>query len=163
LARRGLRVRHEYQADVLDMVTVDSVMVKSVVSVPKSMIVSDLIDKINQHDPYLTRHQALVIVDENDALCGIVTRGDLLKAISQGHSDWTVLEAGTEDVVVAHPDDTVRDALARMLQNEIGRLPVIDPKHPKKLVGYLSRASVMEAHFKTHHEENVVEPGWSSL
>jgi CIC family chloride channel protein len=163
LARRGLRVRHEYQADVLDMVTVDSVMVKSVVTVPKSMIVSDLIDKINQHDPYFTRHQALVIVDESDALCGIVTRGDLLKAISQGHSDWTVLEAGTDDVVVAYPDDTVRDALARMLQNEIGRLPVIDPKHPQKLVGYLSRASVMEAHFKTHHEENVVEPGWSSL
>lgn len=163
LARRGLRVHHEYEANVLDMVTVELVMVKPAVTVSKSMIVSDLIDKINQHDPHLTRHQALVIVDESDHLNGIVTRGDLLKAISQGHSDWTVLEAGTDDVVVAYPGDTVRDALARMLQNEIGRLPVVDPSAPQKLLGYLSRASIMEAHFKTHREENEVEPGWSSL
>ena len=156
-------MHHEYEANVLGMVTVDSVMVKPVVTVPKSMIVSDLIDKINQHDPQLTRHQALVIVDENGSLCGIVTRGDLVKAISQGNSNWTVLEAGTDDVVVAYPGETVRDALARMLQNDIGRLPVIDPGNPQKLLGYLSRASVMEAHFKTHREENEIEPGWSPL
>ncbi|MEO8610885.1 MAG: chloride channel protein [Chloroflexota bacterium] len=160
LRRQGVRVQHEYQADMLDMVTVESVMVKDAVTVPQTMLVRNLIEKINQHDARLTRHQALLIVDESDALKGIVTRGDLLAALNGGHTDWTVLEAGNDDVVVAYSDDTVRDALAQMLQNEIGRLPVVDPDEPSKVVGYLSRASVMEAHFKTHREENEREPGW---
>jgi chloride channel protein, CIC family len=160
LRRQGVRVHHEYQADSLDLVMVGAVMVKDVVTVSQTMLVHELIDRINQHDPRLTRHQALVVVDETGGLRGIVTRGDLLTAMSEGHTDWTVLDAGNDEVIVAYPDDTVRDALARMLHNDIGRLPVVDLDDPKKLVGYLSRVSVMEAHFKTHREENEIEPGW---
>jgi CIC family chloride channel protein len=160
LARRGMRVHAEYQADVLNMVDVQSVMVKDVVTVPHTMTVRELIDQINAHNPRLTRHQALVIVDESGGLRGIITRGDLLAALNGGHTDWTVLDAGTQDVVVAYPGETVRDALVRMLQNDIGRLPVVAPGENSKLVGYLSRANVMQAHIRHLQEEHEVEPGW---
>ncbi len=161
LRRSGVLVRHEYEADVLDMVSVGSVMTKDTVTIPQDMIVADVIDRINHHDPALTRHQALLIMDENNDLAGIITRGDLLKAVNQGHADWKVLEAGTTDLVTACPQDSVRDALLAMSQRDVGRLPVVDPDNPKHLLGYLSRANVMAAHLKRLKEESEVEAGWT--
>ncbi len=160
LRRNGVPVHHEYQADMLDMVIVAAVMVKDVVTVPPTMTVRELVDKINQHDPRFIRHQAQVVVDDTRHVLGIITRGDLLKAIDSGNTDWTVLEAGTNHVEVAYPSETVRDALTRMLQNDIGRLPVVDPVQGDALIGYLSRASIMEAHIKSLEDERTVEPGW---
>jgi chloride channel protein, CIC family len=160
LARRGLRIQHEYQADMLNMVTVASVMDKDTATVAATMTVAEVIDRINLHDARLTRHQALVILDENNALKGIITRGDLLKAINEGHNDWTVTEAGTEDMIVTYPDTSVRQALNLMLRNDIGRLPVVDVHEPSHLIGYLSRASIMAAHYRHIQEEHEVEAGW---
>ena len=47
-----------------------------------------------------------------------------------------------------------------MLQNEIGRLPVVDRSDPRKLIGYLGRHGVMAARLRRLHEEHVREPGW---
>ncbi len=160
LRRSGVRVQHEYEADVLDMVEVEDVMVKDVVTVPQNVKVGDVIHKINEHDPRLTRHQALLIVDDKDELCGIITRGDLIKAMGRDQGENSVLEAGTADVIVAYPGDTVREALTRMLQQDIGRLPVVDPDNRKRILGYLSRAGIMAAYLKKLQEEQQVDPGW---
>ncbi len=160
LRRKGVRIHHEYQADALDMVTVEAVMVKDVVTVRENMTVAEVIGRINVHDPRLTRHQALVIIDEANCLKGIITRGDLLKAINAGHTEWTVLEAGSEEVVVTYPDMSVREALNLMLRHNIGRLPVVDSREPGHVVGYLSRAGVMSAHYKHIQEEHEMEAGW---
>jgi len=47
-----------------------------------------------------------------------------------------------------------------MLQNDVGRLPVVERNNPRKLVGYLGRADILEARLKRLDEENVREPGW---
>lgn len=160
LRRSGVLVHHEYAADVLEVVPVSSVMTKDAVIIPQTMTVTQLIDGINQHDERLTRHQALLIVDENNNLKGIVTRGDLLRAIQAGQADETVLEAGTSDLIVAYPNDTVREALARMFQRDVGRLPVVEPDAPAHVIGYLSRANVMAAQMQSLRDEQEVEPGW---
>src|SRR5205085_7322304 len=112
------------------------------------------------HDPVLTRHQAMLIVDENQALRGIITRHDLLQAVNAGQADKTVLDVGTCDLIVVYPDDSVREALTRMLLGNVGRLPVVDPAQPTKIVGYLSRVDVMAAQMGKTTEEHVREPGW---
>ena len=47
-----------------------------------------------------------------------------------------------------------------MLQNDIGRLPVVDKRDPRHLVGYLGRHGVMAARLRRLHKEHVREPGW---
>lgn len=55
-----------------------------------------------------------------------MTQGDLLRAIENDpEGKMTVLEAGSSKPIVAYPDELAHDALVRMLENNIGRLPVV--------------------------------------
>ncbi len=160
LRRNGILVHHEYEADVLDMIPVSSVMEPDGVTIRHDMTVGQLIERINQHDPRLTRHQALMIVDENQQLKGIITRHDLLEAVREGNLTQSVLENGSTDLVVAYPDETVRQALIRMMHNNIGRLPVVARSQPTCIVGYLSRGNIMSAYLKRVKDEAHVDSGW---
>lgn len=161
LARRGLRIQQEYEADVLTQVTVAEVMDTNPPTIRDTELVSDLAGRIAKNDRALTRRQGLIIVDQDGALAGIITRGDILRALEPSQQEpVTVLEAGSRTPLITYPDELVHDALNTMLQNNVGRLPVVSRENPRKLVGYLGRAAVLEARSKRLHEESVREPGW---
>jgi CBS-domain-containing membrane protein len=96
-------------------------------------------------------------------LQGLVTQGDLLRALrADPAGEMTVIDAGTRSLIVAYPEERVFDALTKMLENNIGRLPVVDRKDPHKLVGHINRANVMGSWRGHLHEEFVREHGWFS-
>ena len=64
------------------------------------------------------------------------------------------------DVVVTYPGETLHDASAKMLRNNIGRLPVVDRNDLRKVIGYLGRPGIMAARVRRLDEEHVREPGW---
>jgi len=161
LARRGLYIHQEYEADVLQQMTVAETMDKEPPTISADMKVGDLSDRITRHDPEVSRHQGLLVVDEKGKLAGIITRGDVLRALDQDPSgSRTVLEAGTRQVIVTFPDERLAEASAKMLRNNIGRLPVVDRNDPRQAVGYLGRPGIMAAHLRRLEEEHVREPGW---
>jgi CBS domain-containing protein len=160
LARRGLRVHQDYEADVLQQVSVAEVMTQNVPTVHADMKVGELADRIAQNDPALAQHQALPILDANGQLVGIITRGDVLRILGSGDREKAVLEAGSDTLVVAYPDESVHEAITRMLQYNIGRLPVVSRADPRQLVGYLGRSGIMQARLQRHADEYVREPGW---
>ncbi|HXT22249.1 MAG TPA: CBS domain-containing protein, partial [Thermoanaerobaculia bacterium] len=102
--------------------------------------------------------QGVPIVDERGALAGIITRSDLMRAMEEG-GERSVLEAGTRDLVVAYPDELLREAVARMLARDVGRLPIVSREEPRRLVGYLGRAGIMRARVRLYEEENLRERG----
>jgi chloride channel protein, CIC family len=71
-----------------------------------------------------------------------------------------VLESGTRNLVVTHPDEMLYDAAGKMLRAGIGRLPVVSREDPTKVVGYLGRSGVLSARLKRMHEEGHRETGW---
>jgi CIC family chloride channel protein len=161
LARRGLHIHQEYEADVLQQVRVSETMDQDVPKLPATMKVSELSDLIARRDPEVSRHQGMVIVDAEGKLAGVITRGDVMRALGADPSGTsTVLDAGSRDVVVTFPDEMLHDASAKMLRNNIGRLPVVDRNDPRKVVGYLGRPGVMAARLRRLDEEHVREPGW---
>ena len=72
----------------------------------------------------------------------------------------SLLEGGSSKVVVTYPDETLHEAAAKMLRNNVGRLPVVDRKNSHLVVGYLGRPGIMAARLHRLHEEHVREPGW---
>ena len=163
LARRGLRIHQDYETDILQQVAVAETMDRDVPTVSAKMRIAELAERIGKHDPDVSRHQGLFIVDAEGKLAGLITRGDVLRALDQDSEGLlTVLEAGSKDLVVAFPDEMISEASDKMLRNEIGRLPVVERGDPRKLVGYLGRNGVMAARLRRLHEEHVRETGWMS-
>ena len=161
LARMGLGLRQEYEANSLKQLKVADVMVRDVATVDPGETVRNLADRFAAGDLKASRHQALPIMDSAGRLQGLVTQGDILRALQQDPSgQMNVLDAGARSVVVAYPDDRVFDAMTKMLDNNIGRLPVVDRQDPQKMVGYINRSNVMGSWRGHLHEESVRERGW---
>lgn len=161
LARRGLRVPSEYEADALQQVTVSDMMDAPTVNLRDDMRVKELADRIAKGEPDYVRHQAFLIVDEQDQLAGIITRGDLLIALEEPTGgELSVLQAGTTSLIVTYPDEMVHDALNKLVRNDIGRLPVVSREDPRHIVGYLSRGAILRARRHRIDEEHTREPGW---
>ncbi len=161
LTRRGLRIHTDFEPDVLHRVAVRETMSRDVPTVSSTMSVGELARRIAQHDPLLTRHQGLPIVDDHGHLVGLITRGDLLRALeSDPEGKQTVLEGGSQQPIIAYADESLYDAATRMLQRNIGRLPVVERLDPKRLVGYLGRSGILSARLRVLEEEHVREQGW---
>ena len=162
LARRGLRVHQDYETDALTQVTVSETMERELPVVAAGEKVGALAERIGRHDPAVARHEALLILDDAGKLAGIITRGDILRALDKdsGGED-TVLEAGSQQrLVVAYPDELVSEAAAKLLRFDIGRMPVVERGDERKVVGYLGRSAILAARLRRFHDEHVMEPGW---
>lgn len=161
LARIGFHARHEYETNALKQLKVGDVMVRDVATVDPEESVRVAAARYANGDLKTSRHHALPIVDSGGRLRGLVTQGDLLRALQAVPSgEISVLDAGTRSLVVAYPDERVFDAVTKMLDNNIGRLPVVDREDTQKLVGYINRANVMGSWRGHLQEEFVREHGW---
>ncbi len=160
IARRGHHLVREYSVDPFDVHRVGEVMDADPVTIPATMTVGELSARIAAGDPALTGRQGIPIVDERGGLAGIITRGDLMRALErEAGREASVLDAGTRDLVVGYADELLRDAVTRMLSRDIGRLPIVDRQERSRLVGYLGRAGIMRARVHLHEEETLRERG----
>jgi CBS domain-containing protein len=142
----------------LTLVRVGEVMDKDAVIVRANMPLIELSDRIARHEPEVSRHQGLLIADENGHLTGIITRGDIVHALEQnGHNDSTVAMAGSGDLVVTFPDEVLHEAAIKMLRNNIGRLPVVSRADARRIVGYFGRSNLMVGHLRQLEEEHLRE------
>jgi len=160
LARRGHHVTREYSIDPFELARVGDVMDPDVSSVPASMKLTEYSDRLAGGDPQLTRRQGTLMVDDQDRLVGIITRGDVVRALRKNQTpEMTVAEAGSTDLTVAFPDEPLHAALTKMLSRNVGRLPVVERDNLTRIVGYLGRAAILSARMKIHEEENVRQSG----
>lgn len=161
LARRGLRIHQDYETDILHHVRVEEMMDRTPPTIPASTTVGELAERIARRDPEVSRHQALLVVDDHGSLASIITRGDILRALDREPSGAaTVQECGSSKLVVTYPDELLSEAAHKILRHNIGRLPVVDRQNPKQIVGYLGRPNIMAARLRRLEEEHVREPGW---
>ncbi|MGB9403241.1 MAG: chloride channel protein [Candidatus Acidiferrales bacterium] len=161
LSRRGLDVHQEFEADILKQVRVKDVMRQSVVTILPEMTLRELGDRIAKGDLSLNLTRGLPIVTREGELAGLLTQGDLLRALEKDPAgSLTMREAASKSLLVAYPDERAFDALFRMLQNNVGRLPVVERGNPKKMVGYMNRSSVLNAWTQQFEDDNLRERGW---
>lgn len=84
---------------------------------------------------------SLLILD-GEAVAGIVTERDIMKAVAQGHdtSSTTVREIMTTDVLTVTPTTTLHDAARHMAARWIRHLPVVDGG---RVVGIVSQRDLV--------------------
>lgn len=162
LARRGQHIAREYSVDLFDLKRVGEVMDSETQTIPAITPLREFSARIAAGDPLLSRRQGTLLIDENRRLAGIITRSDVVRALERHpERQLTVIEAGSRNPIVAFPEETLHDAVAKMLRHDVGRLPVVDRHDVKKIVGYLGRASILAARQHYYQEEEVRERGFN--
>src|SRR5690606_8896237 len=136
------------------LLRVGEVMDPTPVTIPDTLTVAELSERIARGDSLVARRQGTPIVDASGSLVGLITRSDILRALEQDpQGQLSVLEAGSSNLIVTYPDESLQDAITKMLKNEIGRLPVVSRENPRQLLGYLGRTGLLEARSRKMQEE----------
>ena len=143
LSRRGIHLRRGRDVDVME-----NLMVSEAMRPAPEAVLGDLpLRKV----PALleaSRMHGLPVVDKKGKLCGIITVQDIESVVERDEHnlDQPVRKFCSQNLIVAHPDETVHRALERMSVRDIGRLPVVDRNHPTTLAGWISRADIIRAY-----------------
>jgi H+/Cl- antiporter ClcA len=160
LARRGQHITREYSVDLFELMRVGEVMDRTVPTIPADMTVMTFSEMIEQGDSAVGTRHAAFIVDAHEKLVGVITRGNMLHALrADPNGTATVLAAGATQLKFAFPDETLYDAIAKMLKHDIGRLPVVERENPGHVIGYLGRADILTARMRHHDEEETRDRG----
>ncbi len=156
LSRRGQHITCEYSIDPFELTRVQDVMDHQVPAIRADLSLREYEARIACGEDALNKRQATLLLDDENHLTGIITRGDVIRALQHPHAEsLTLADIGTRRLVVAYPAEPLHAALARMLDHDIGRLPVVDPAAPARVLGYLGRAAILSARLRLHHEETV--------
>lgn len=88
-----------------------------------------------------------VLVVENNEVQGIITDRDIVvRVVAKGEgSDASVREAATTDVETLEPDASIDDAIQKMEQGNVRRLPVVEDGKP---IGVISLGDLAQARDK---------------
>src|SRR5215469_15205943 len=160
LARRGQHIAREYSVDLFELMRVRDVMDKDVPLIPTKTPLQRFSARVASGDPLICTRQGTLLGNEAGELVGIITRGDVVRAFERsGDPGVTVADVGSTNLIVAYEDETLHDAIARMLRHDVGRLPVVDRVNDKRVIGYLGRASIMAARERYHRDEQLRERG----
>lgn len=104
-------------------------------------------------------------VSDGDRLIGMITDRDIaIRGVAKGHGpDTPVRELMTDQIICIRADDDVEEAVTKMSQAQVRRLPVIDAN--EKLCGIVSLGDLArEADDECAEEalEGVSQPGGES-
>jgi CIC family chloride channel protein len=158
VSRRGYHLSREYATDVLEILFVREVMRTNIVVLPDTISLKELAQSLTATHEGSQMQRLYPVVNSQDELIGVVTRKDLQRFIqehaqSNEQQNYTLSDLVNTHPVVAYPDEPLRAVVYRMAQTGYTRLPVVERENPKKLVGIISLAAVLQARARSLEEE----------
>jgi CIC family chloride channel protein len=145
VSRRGFHLSREYAVDPLEILFVREVMRTSVVALPGSLALGPLARSLHGERPE-RRQRLYPVLDEGERMMGVVTRREIVQhADAEDLPDRRLSGIARTDVVVAHPDDSLRVVAYRMAETGRTLLPVIERNGARRLVGLVSLTDLLKA------------------
>ena len=146
LSRRGLRIAQGIDMSVLDSIRVGQVMETDYDFVKVQTPLGEIVSLLQRSE--LTDFP---VVDDEGRLRGVVSFQDI-RSVMMEDDLYPLLIAA--DVINGHStyvtaDASLSRALAMFAENEVNNLPVVENAHSHRLIGVISRASLM----RHYHEE----------
>lgn len=140
IARRGIRVPHEYEADHLNQMNVARFATKNVVSIYSEDILMKVREWLTKEE---IRFHTFPVVDAESKLTGIVTKKGLL-SIDQNEEEQ-IKNMIAKPLVVLLENDTIREAADLMAEHDLNSIPVVEDLDSMNLTGIISRSDILRA------------------
>lgn len=126
------------EGDVPSNIKVADIMTKNVNAVAQSMTVSELLRLMAK-----TRHIGYPVANDLGELVGIITLEEASEVSANQRDKTSVEQILKRKPVSVFPQDTAVDAFKKMSEFETGRVLVVDPDDPKKLLGMVTKSDLM--------------------
>jgi chloride channel protein, CIC family len=151
IARRGHHIMRELSVDPLDLAQVKDVMVTDVDTLRAEMTVGELVRYFSVNLP---RHKAYPVLDTQGRLVALVTRANVLSFVkdTSRHGQTLVEALGSRKLVVGYPHEPVSSLTYRMVQQDVGRVPIVDPAD-HRLLGLVARKDLLRVRARLLSEE----------
>ncbi len=148
VARRGYDIFREYTVDPLETYRVSEAMTEEVLTIPESFPATEIYERYFSSSQ---KHRGFPVVDANEKLVGVLTISDVMEmSLSEPEAGLTARDLIRLDPIVAHPEETCREAAERMAESGIGRLPVLSGG---KLIGIITRSDLLKPRLLRFEEE----------
>jgi H+/Cl- antiporter ClcA len=156
IARRGVRVPVEYVPDFLAQITVIEAASRNPVTLRVDQTLEEVRAWFASHVQG-TRHQGFPVLNGDGHIQGVVTRRQLLAP--EEPATRRVGELIRMAPRTIYSDATLREAADRMVDHDIGRLPVVE-RETMKLVGMITRSDLLSAHRRRLRETREAQQGF---
>ncbi len=166
VARRGFHLSREYAVDPLEILFVREVMRTKVVVLQAASTLGEIWHSLLED--HKQEQRLLPVVNAEGQLAGVVTRGDLTQCMAQNGDaalEWPIGDLARMSPIEAHPDESLRLVVYRMVEKGCTRMPVVQPT-TRKFLGLVSLNDLLKARSRHLIEESSRERsikfGWFS-
>ena len=148
--RNYVPIRLIRESEALAAVKVEDIMTKEVITVPSNMPVSTLLS-IMATKTYI----GYPVINQYNELVGVVTMEEATRVDKASRWKTQVDSIARPNVDVCYPGETALDAFRKMSNIETGRVLILDPTDPKKILGIVTKGDLMHALLKQASENSV--------
>jgi len=138
LEKKGISL--EESEAVLDGVLVEKAMKHEVISVNSETPISQVRALIRVHNI-----RGFPVLKEG-RLIGIITFDDVRKVPEDKQDDVKVCDVAIKKVITAYPDESMKQVMDRLYDNNVGRLIVVDREDPERLLGIVTKSDAIKAY-----------------
>jgi coenzyme F420 hydrogenase subunit beta len=131
-------VRLLRETDSMAEVKVEDIMSKDVTTVSSNMTVSELLTIMTSKT-----YVGYPVINDKNELVGIVTIEEVAKVDKDSRWKTKVGSIARQNIDVSYPGETALDIIRKMRKQETGRVIVLDPKDPKKILGIVTKRDLM--------------------
>lgn len=126
------------ESEALAKVKVEEVMTLDVKTVPQNMQISELLDLMAKQ-----RHIGYPVVNDEGAPVGMISLEEAAQISKDQREKTLISQVVHRKPVFVYLGDTALDVFKMMSKYEIGRVLVLDPANPKKIMGMVSKTDLM--------------------
>jgi CIC family chloride channel protein len=143
LSRRGVRLEHGRDLDLMQSVLVRDAMTSDAYVVQSDMTMDQLGNYFQQ-----THAHSFPVVDGNDDLVGMVSIHDYEQAFARPKPELLqVKDIATMDrLLTAFADESLAAAIQRIGIRGVNKMPVVTRDSPEKIVGVIRRRDIIKAY-----------------
>ena len=139
--------RSKYAYPLLNRMQVKEAMRTKVLTISPEATVADAAGMMQ-----INGIKGIPVIDSTGNLTGIIANIDVMK-IPQGQWPLTMVkDIMSTDLAVVRAEDPLDYAMNYMRQRNIGRLPVVEAKNPKKLIGIITTSDIVSAYMDSQQK-----------
>lgn len=145
LSRQGIYLHEGSEANILNSILVESVMIHEFETLPETMSFAEFMSFFPE-----SKAQYYPVLDSNGKMTGVVSFQDIREIMLEEGLEHVIVmkDLAETELIKLLPHDSLTVAIKKFAIKDIETIPVVDPEDQQQLIGILKRKDVIDTYNK---------------